>query len=98
MAIEQGKHAARGMLGSDEPYAVVPYFFSDLADWASIEYVSVAASWDAEELRGSTEDGAFSIFFSVSGRLVGALSVGRPEDLEEARRLIREAAPLDSQG
>jgi len=98
VAIEQGKHAARGMLGSDEPYAVVPYFFSDLADWASIEYVSVAASWDAEELRGSTEDGAFSIFFSASGRLVGALSVGRPGDLEEAKRLIREAAPVDSQG
>lgn len=90
VAIEQGKHAARAMLGSEAPYDVLPYFFSDLADWTSLEYVGPAQSWDAEEVRGSIEDGEFSVFYSDAGRVVAALSVGRPDDLDEARRLIRE--------
>src|SRR6185295_4505667 len=38
-AWNQGHYAGRAMLGTDEPYDVIPYFFSDLADWASLEYV-----------------------------------------------------------
>ena len=34
-----GKTAALNMLGRDVEHDVVPYFFSDLADWASLEYV-----------------------------------------------------------
>jgi 3-phenylpropionate/trans-cinnamate dioxygenase ferredoxin reductase subunit len=89
VAIEQGKHVARAMQGADRPYDVVPYFFSDLADWASMEYVGPAQEWDDEEVRGSIEDGEFSIFYRASGRVVAALSVGRSEDLDEAKRLIR---------
>ena len=39
VAAAQGRHAARAMLGSDEPYREIPYFWSDLADWATLEYV-----------------------------------------------------------
>ena len=42
VALQQGRHAARGMMGETEPYREVPYFFSDLADWASLEYVGPA--------------------------------------------------------
>ena len=34
-ALNQGPAAARNMLGREEPYDRIPYFFSDLADWAS---------------------------------------------------------------
>lgn len=94
VAVEQGKHAARAMLGDPAPYAIVPYFFSDLADWAAIEYVGLGGDWDSEELRGSLQDGVFSVLYSAGERLVGALTVGRPEDLEEARRRIRAQADL----
>jgi 3-phenylpropionate/trans-cinnamate dioxygenase ferredoxin reductase subunit len=97
VAVEQGKHVARAMQGAAEPYAVVPYFFSDLADWASLEYVGIGGAWETEEVRGSLEDGAFSITYAdAAGRVTGALSVGRGEDLEEAKRRIRERADLDS--
>src|SRR3712207_5903096 len=46
VALQQGRHAAAAMLGSDEPYREVPYFFSDLADWASLESVGPAEDWD----------------------------------------------------
>jgi 3-phenylpropionate/trans-cinnamate dioxygenase ferredoxin reductase subunit len=90
VAMQQGRHAARGMLGDKRPYRVVPYFFSDLSDWASIEYVGPAAAWDAEVWRGDREQGAFSVWYLDAGRVVGALSVGRSEDLIEARRMVEE--------
>jgi len=88
VARAQGRAAAEAMLGSDAPFAEVPYFWADLADWCTLEYVGPAASWDEEEIRGSIESGEFSIFYGSEGRVVAALSVGRPEDLDEARRLI----------
>jgi 3-phenylpropionate/trans-cinnamate dioxygenase ferredoxin reductase subunit len=94
VARAQGAFAARAMLGADEPYTEIPYFWSDLADWASLEYVGPAPAWDAEELRGSIDGGEFSIFYlDADRRVLGALSVGRSSDLEEARELMRSGAP-----
>ncbi len=58
------------------------------SDWASLEYVGPAWTWDEEVVRGSIDDGEFSIFYLHEGRVAGALSVGRPDDLEHARRLL----------
>jgi 3-phenylpropionate/trans-cinnamate dioxygenase ferredoxin reductase subunit len=88
VAFNHGKTVALNMLGQQVEHDVVPYFFSDLADWASLEYVGPAAAWDRELVRGSIEDGAFSVWYLDGGRLAGALSVGRSDDLEHARRLI----------
>jgi 3-phenylpropionate/trans-cinnamate dioxygenase ferredoxin reductase component len=93
-AAEQGATAARGMLGQDAPHAAVPYFFSDLADWASLEYVGPAPRWDREVVRGSLEEGEFSVWYLDGGRVAGALSVGRSEDLEHARRLLAAGTDL----
>ena len=93
-AIEQGKAVARGMMGQTAPYDVVPYFFSDLADWSSMEYVGGATRWDDEVVRGSMGDGEFTVFYLARGRVAGALSVGRSEDLDAARRLIRDHVEL----
>jgi 3-phenylpropionate/trans-cinnamate dioxygenase ferredoxin reductase subunit len=88
VAFNQGKTVALNMLGQERPHDVVPYFFADLADWASLEYVGPAFEWDEEVVRGSFDAGAFSVWYLQQGRLAGALSVGRSDDLEHARRLI----------
>lgn len=88
VAFSHGKTVALNMLGQEVPHDVVPYFFSDLADWASLEYVGPAAAWDREIVRGSVDDGAFSVWYLDGGRVAGALSVGRGEDLAAARRVI----------
>lgn len=95
VAFNQGKTAALNMLGADKPHDVVPYFFSDLSDWASLEYVGPAASWDREVVRGSLAEGVFSVWYLEGGRVGGALSVGRGEDLDDARRLIASGAVLN---
>ena len=88
VAFNQGKTAALNILDRDEPHDVVPYFFSDLSDWASLEYIGPASEWDQEVVRGSVDDGEFTIFYLHDGRVAGALSVGRSDDLEHARRLL----------
>jgi 3-phenylpropionate/trans-cinnamate dioxygenase ferredoxin reductase component len=94
VAFNHGKTAALNMLGRDQPHDVVPYFFSDLSDWASLEYVGPASDWDQETVRGSFDSGEFSVWYTASGRVAGALSVGRSDDLEHARRLITSGTDL----
>jgi 3-phenylpropionate/trans-cinnamate dioxygenase ferredoxin reductase component len=98
VAFNQGKTVALNMLGRDVPHDVVPYFFSDLSDWASLEYVGPAESWDTEVVRGSIETGSFSIWYLDGGRVAAALSVGRSDDLEHARRLIASRAVIGEAG
>ena len=75
-------------------YEVVPYFFSDLADWASLEYVGPAYDWDEEIWRGDRDGGEFSVWYLKDGRVAGALSVERSEDLAEARRLLADGVDV----
>jgi 3-phenylpropionate/trans-cinnamate dioxygenase ferredoxin reductase subunit len=57
VAFNQGQYAGRAMLGEQEPYDVVPYFFSDLADWAGLEYVGPHERYDELVWRGDREAG-----------------------------------------
>jgi 3-phenylpropionate/trans-cinnamate dioxygenase ferredoxin reductase subunit len=84
------------MLGSDEPYREIPYFWSDLADWATLEYVGPAPAWDEEIVRGDPAGGVFSVFYVHEGRVAGALAVGRSEDLDVARELIVSGGAVDA--
>ena len=94
VAMQQGMHVAGNMLGENRDYDVVPYFFSDLADWASLEYVGPAAEWDEELWRGDRESGEFSVWYLKNDKVAGALSVGRSEDLAEARRLLADGVDV----
>ena len=94
VALAHGKAAAAAMLGTDAPFAEVPYFWSDLADWCTAEWVGLTEAPERELIRGSVADGAFCVLHLAGDRLVAALSLGRPEDLMPARGLIAERVPL----
>ncbi len=94
VAFNHGKTVALNMLGKRTPHDAVPYFFSDLSDWAAIEYVGPASEWDREVVRGSLDDGAFTVFYLSDGRVAGALTVGRSDDLQHARRFIAEGTDI----
>jgi 3-phenylpropionate/trans-cinnamate dioxygenase ferredoxin reductase subunit len=95
VAENQGKAAARAMLGAGRPYDVVPYFFSDLADWGWMEYVGPAYRWTEEIVRGSLDEDQFTIWYLDGDRLAGALAVDRSNDLERARELLKSGAAVD---
>jgi 3-phenylpropionate/trans-cinnamate dioxygenase ferredoxin reductase component len=94
VAFNQGKTAALNMLGRDGAHVVVPYFYSVLGDWGELEYVGPAYGWEEEILRGSFEDGKFTNWYVKDGRVKAALTFGKPDDLEHARRLITGAGEL----
>jgi 3-phenylpropionate/trans-cinnamate dioxygenase ferredoxin reductase subunit len=95
VARAQGAHVGAAIAGEPAPYQEIPYFWSDLADWCTLEYVGPAASWDREVLRGSLADGQFTIFYLDGDRLAAALTVGRSEDLDRARELMAAGRPVD---
>ncbi|MGA7704925.1 MAG: FAD-dependent oxidoreductase [Solirubrobacteraceae bacterium] len=95
VAFNHGKTAALNMLGGDVPHEVVPYFYSVLGDWGELEYVGPAYEWNEEIVRGSYEDGKFTTFYLRDGRVRAALTFGRSDDLEHARRLIVAKTTLD---
>ena len=88
VAEAQGAPWRRHMLGSQDAYTEVPYFWTDLADWGSLEYVGPAAGWDEEIVRGSMDDGEFSVLYLDGDRLVACASSGRGDDLEAATKMI----------
>jgi 3-phenylpropionate/trans-cinnamate dioxygenase ferredoxin reductase subunit len=89
VAAAQGTTAARNLLGAGVDHDEVPFFYSDLSDWAGLEYVGPALEWDDEQLEGSPSDGAFAIWYRHGGRVVAMLSVNGAGDLERASELIR---------
>jgi 3-phenylpropionate/trans-cinnamate dioxygenase ferredoxin reductase subunit len=88
VAFNHGKTAALNMVGKEQPHDVVPYFWSDLADWTSMEYVGPASDWDDVWWRGSAEEGKFTAFYVKDGRVAAALTVGRSDDLAVAGQLL----------
>ncbi len=97
VAFNQGKTAALNMLGRDVAHEVVPYFYSVLGDWGELEYVGPAYEWNEEIVRGSTEQGAFTTWYLKDGVVKAALTFGRSDDLDQARRLIVAGSVLGEQ-
>jgi NADPH-dependent 2,4-dienoyl-CoA reductase/sulfur reductase-like enzyme/nitrite reductase/ring-hydroxylating ferredoxin subunit len=82
VAERQGQTAARNMLGRREPFAAVPFFWSQHYD-SVISYVGHAAAWDRTEITGKVEDGDCMVEYFHGVKKVAAASVSR--DLESLR-------------
>ncbi|WP_027006376.1 NAD(P)/FAD-dependent oxidoreductase [Conexibacter woesei] len=89
-AAAQGRTVARNMLGAGADHDEVPYFFSDLADWASFEYVGPALAWDDEVIEGDMAEGEFTVWYVAGGKVVAMLSAGGHGDIDRGKRLIVE--------
>jgi 3-phenylpropionate/trans-cinnamate dioxygenase ferredoxin reductase subunit len=91
----QGSYIGALIAGEQKPFDEIPYFWSDLADWVTLESVGPPERWDREVVRGSIADGEFTIFYLDAGRMAGAMTVGRSDDLETARDMMRSGDPVD---
>jgi 3-phenylpropionate/trans-cinnamate dioxygenase ferredoxin reductase component len=76
-ALHQGPAAARAMLGSVEPYARTPYFFSDQYD-VGMEYSGHPAGWDCVVLRGDPASFEFNAFWLAGDRVLAEMGVNAP--------------------
>jgi 3-phenylpropionate/trans-cinnamate dioxygenase ferredoxin reductase subunit len=86
-AQDQAKAAGLAIAGSTGPYGSVPRFWSDQYD-AKLQIVGISRNFDDHAIRGSVEDGRFSVFYYRQGRLIAVDSVNRSGDQMAARRMI----------
>jgi apoptosis-inducing factor 3 len=76
VAERQGQVAARNMLGHREPFAAVPFFWSQHYD-VTIRYVGHAEAWDGVTIDGSLEARDASVSFLRNGRRLAVATVSR---------------------
>jgi 3-phenylpropionate/trans-cinnamate dioxygenase ferredoxin reductase component len=96
-ATEQGVHAARRLLGHIEPFAPVPFVWSDQYDRKiqTVGLVSAEADVDVRIAHGTLDERQFVALFGRNGRLLGALGFNRPRFVMQYRRIIAERGSWD---
>jgi 3-phenylpropionate/trans-cinnamate dioxygenase ferredoxin reductase subunit len=90
-ALDTGPHAAKAMLGSEEAYDKLPYFFTDQYD-LGMEYLGFVAGPDAYDevvVSGSIESLEFVAFWTKAGRVLAAMAVNTWDRMTEVEELIR---------
>ncbi len=87
-ALHQGPVAARNMLGQDEAYDRIPYFFSDQYE-AGMEYNGHATDWDEVVFRGDVAEREFIAFWLKDERLVAGMNMNVWGVSDSIRALIR---------
>jgi len=86
-ATDQAKLAARTIVGHDEPYRAVPWFWSDIGDM-KLQMVGLTAGGDRNVVSGEPADNRFSVYHYAGERLLGIESVNRPADHMLGRKML----------
>ena len=94
-AIEQGKVVARNMLGGDEAYARLPYFFTDQYD-LGMEYVGNVGpdGYDEVVIRGDT-GGQFTAFWLKEDHVLAGMHVNDWDAIDPIRALVGKVVAPD---
>ncbi|MGB8858359.1 MAG: FAD-dependent oxidoreductase [Ilumatobacteraceae bacterium] len=98
-AAEQGAAAARNLMAvargeAPEPFASVPFFWSDQFD-SRIQFVGRAHGGDDVHVFAGSTDGAFAALYGYQGRLRGVLGVSMPRMVMPFRALLAAGATWD---
>lgn len=90
-AQHQGAAAARNMHGRREPFAEVPWFWSDQYD-VNLQMAGLPTGLDRAVFRGDAHSRSFSVFYLRDGLVVGVVGLNRVKDVRHGRRLIHDHA------
>lgn len=97
-AVEMGVVAARRLLagdGTSEPYAPVPWFWSDQYDRKIQLAGRSAADDEIAVVAGSMEERRFVAFYGRDGVVVGVLGMSMPAKVMRWRGLVETATPWE---
>jgi 3-phenylpropionate/trans-cinnamate dioxygenase ferredoxin reductase subunit len=94
VALHAPEVVAANVLGGDEAYDPVPYFWSEQFG-RMVQYAGYHG--DAEQLvwRGDPAGPTWAACWLAVSRMVAILTVDRPRDLLQGRRVIASASPVD---
>ncbi|MGN9774524.1 NAD(P)/FAD-dependent oxidoreductase [Micromonospora sp. H33] len=92
-ALNQGATAAANMLGVNQPYARIPYFFSDQYD-LGMEYAGHCPDWDAVVFRGDPASGEFLAFWLRDQVVCAAMNANVWDVNDDLQTLVRQRARI----
>lgn len=94
-ANDQAMAAAKSLCGAAEPYATVPWFWSDQFD-VKLQIAGLSDGYDLVVERGDSRRGrSFSLCYLKEGRLLAVDAVNRPRDFVIGKKMVSEAARVD---
>lgn len=92
-AVDQAKVAARTLTGTREPYADVPWFWSDQAD-LKLQIAGLSSGYDQTVIRGSQTDEKFSVLYYRDGTILAVDAVNDVSDYMAVRRALTARANI----
>jgi 3-phenylpropionate/trans-cinnamate dioxygenase ferredoxin reductase component len=94
VALRAPEVVAANLLGGDAVYDPVPYFWSEQFG-RMVQYAGYHGDAERVIWRGDPAGPAWAACWLAVGRLVAILTVDRPRDLQQGRRMIASADPVD---
>ncbi|MET9112317.1 NAD(P)/FAD-dependent oxidoreductase [Streptomyces zhihengii] len=95
-ALHQPRTAAANMLGRNEAYERLPYFYTDQYD-LGMEYIGYVPPGGADRVvfRGSADERKFIAFYLSGNRILAGMSVNVWDVIEPIRTLIESESLID---
>lgn len=87
-AQQQGRVAARNMLGRDVPFTGVPFFWTQQFD-LTLRYVGHAAAWDEIVFQGDVAPHDFLAFYVKENRVLAVAGMNRDRELAAVEALMK---------
>jgi 3-phenylpropionate/trans-cinnamate dioxygenase ferredoxin reductase subunit len=94
-AQNQAIAVAKIIAGGTEPFAEVPWFWTDQYD-VNLQIAGAPERWDRLVWRGTPADAAFTVFYLLDGRPVAANTINNGRDMRFAKLLIARGQPVDA--
>lgn len=93
-ASDQARRAAATLVGTEVPRAAPPWFWSDQYT-TKLQTIGAPATYDDVVVRGSLNEGKFSLLWYSHGRLTGAECVNSPADFAVVRKAMALGVNLE---
>ncbi|MGH6973182.1 MAG: NAD(P)/FAD-dependent oxidoreductase [Stellaceae bacterium] len=93
-AQNQAIAVAKVVAGGDQPYAEVPWFWSDQYD-VNLQIAGAPEHWGQLIWRGGPNDKAFTVFTARDGVPIAAITMNNGRDMRAARELITRRRSVD---
>ena len=93
-AQNQGIAVAKAMAGGEQPFAEVPWFWTDQYE-TNLQMAGAPDRWDRVVFRGAPTDPGFTLFQLLDGKVVAAVTVNNARDMRFGRMLIQSGKVVD---
>jgi 3-phenylpropionate/trans-cinnamate dioxygenase ferredoxin reductase subunit len=92
-ATDMASCAAKAICGDPQPYAALPWFWSNQYD-LRLQTAGLSLGHDATVLRGDPASRSFSVIYLKEGRVIALDCVNRTKDYAQGRQLVEDRAVI----